>query len=120
VPLAFDSIDNTASWLDKNIALEPSVDNYLGVINYLRKLMWLSQTEDWQAIAPGGLLRPGDSQPSIKQINQRLWLFGDAIEYLTDDVVYQPALVQSVKRFQSRHGLKADAVIGPKTLFWLN
>ncbi|WP_254693677.1 murein L,D-transpeptidase [Shewanella sp. MEBiC00475] len=120
VPLAFDSINDTASLLEKNIALEPIADDYLGVINSLRKLMWLSQTQDWQAIDPGGLLRPGDSHPSIKQINQRLWLLGDANEYITDEVIYQPTLVQSVKRFQSRHGLKADAVIGPKTLYWLN
>ncbi|AZG73790.1 L,D-transpeptidase family protein [Shewanella livingstonensis] len=120
VLLAFDTIDHMASLQEKNIALEPSVDDYLGVINYLRKLMWLSQTQDWQAITPEGLLRPGDSHPSIKQINQRLWLLGDANEYLADEIIYLPELEQSVKRFQSRHGLKADAVIGPKTLFWLN
>lgn len=120
VPLPFDSIANTTSLRDKNIALEPAADDYLGVINDLRKLMWLSQTQDWPTITLEGLLRPGDSHPSIKQINQRLWLLGDAYAYLADEDKYQPALEQSVKRFQSRHGLKADAVIGPKTLFWLN
>ncbi|MCL1113679.1 L,D-transpeptidase family protein [Shewanella basaltis] len=120
VALAFDTIDGHASVIDKNIALEPAVDDYLGVINYLRKLMWLAETQEWQAIEPGGLLRPGDGHPSIKQISLRLWLLGDANEYLADEVVYLPTLVQSVKRFQSRHGLTPDAVIGPKTLFWLN
>ncbi|MGX9462176.1 L,D-transpeptidase family protein [Shewanella sp. A14] len=119
VPLAYDLLDDNTSLLEKNIALEPSVDDYLGVINALRKLMWLAETQDWSAIEPGGLLRPGDGHSSIKQIGQRLWLLGDATEY-HDEVVYKPALAQSVKRFQSRHGLKSDAVIGPKTLFWLN
>ncbi|GGP69741.1 peptidoglycan-binding protein [Shewanella saliphila] len=120
VLLPFDTLDRHASVIDKNIALEPAVDDYLGVINYLRKFMWLAETQEWQAIEPGGLLRPGDGHPSIKQISQRLWLLGDANEYLADEVVYLPALAKSVQRFQSRHGLKADAVIGPRTLFWLN
>jgi len=120
VPIAFDAIESSASLLEKNIALEPAVDDYLSVINALRKLMWLSQTQDWQAITVDALLRPGDSDPNIKLINQRLWLLGDASELLADEVVYQPASAESVKRFQSRHGLKPDAVIGPKTLFWLN
>lgn len=120
VPLAYDALGENTSVLAKNIALEPAVEDYLGVINYLRKLMWLTQTQDWAAIEPGGLLRPGDEHPSIKQISQRLWLLGDGNEYLADEVLYLPSLVQSVKRFQSRHGLKSDAVIGPKTLFWLN
>ncbi|GGB50983.1 L,D-transpeptidase family protein [Shewanella inventionis] len=120
VPLAFDTLDENASVVAKNIALEPAVTDYLGVVNYLRKLMWLAETQTWPTIAPEGLLRPGDVHPSIKQISQRLWLLGDANEYLADELVYQDTLAQSVKRFQSRHGLTSDAVIGPKTLFWLN
>ncbi|MCT8986987.1 hypothetical protein [Shewanella phaeophyticola] len=116
VLLPFDALDRHASVIDKNIALEPAVDDYLGVINYLRKLMWLAETQEWPAIEPGGLLRPGDGHPSIKQISQRLWLLGDANEYLADEVVYLPTLAKSVQRFQSRHGLKADAVIVPKNL----
>ncbi len=120
VPLAYDTVDDSASVIAKNIALEPAVEDYLGVVNYLRKLMWLTQTQEWPTIEPGGLLRPGDGHSSIKQISHRLWLLGDANEYHADEVLYLPALAQSVKRFQSRHGLTSDAVIGPKTLFWLN
>ncbi|MBB1439654.1 L,D-transpeptidase family protein [Shewanella sp. SG41-4] len=120
VSLPFDSMDNTTSLREKNIALEPAVGDYLGVINSVRELMRLSQTQDWPAITLEDLLRPGDIHPSIRQINQRLWLLGDAYEYLADEDKYQPDLEQSVKRFQSRHGLNTDAVVGPKTLFWLN
>jgi murein L,D-transpeptidase YcbB/YkuD len=120
VPLSFDKLNSGASIVEKNISLEPEVDDYLWVVNYLRKLIWLSQTQPWPAIEPGGLLRLGDGHQSIKLISQRLWLLGDAIEYAADEVVYKEDLAQSVKRFQARHGLTPDSVIGPKTLFWLN
>jgi len=120
VPLPFDQLSSGVSIVEKNISLEPKVDDYLWVVNYLRKLILLSQTQAWPAIEPGGLLRLGDDHQSIKQIRQRLYLLGDAVEPAADEVVYKEALAQSVKGFQVRHGLTPDAVIGPKTLFWLN
>lgn len=38
----------------------------------------------------------------------------------TNDNVYDPALVEAVKRFQHWQGLEADGAIGPRTRQWLN
>ncbi|MDU4093633.1 MAG: L,D-transpeptidase [Pantoea sp.] len=38
----------------------------------------------------------------------------------TNDNVYDPALVDAVKRFQRWQGLEADGAIGPRTRQWLN
>lgn len=38
----------------------------------------------------------------------------------TSDNVYDPALVDAVKRFQRWQGLEADGAIGPRTRQWLN
>ena len=39
---------------------------------------------------------------------------------LNDNGLYNSALVDVVIRFQKRHGLLPDGVIGPKTKYWLN
>ncbi|MGR6861704.1 L,D-transpeptidase family protein [Aliivibrio salmonicida] len=37
-----------------------------------------------------------------------------------DNGLYNSNLVEVVKRFQKRHGLDPDGIIGPKTKYWLN
>lgn len=37
-----------------------------------------------------------------------------------DNGLYNSKLVEVVKRFQKRHGLYPDGIIGPKTKYWLN
>lgn len=67
-------------------------------------------------------LRPGQSNPSVPQIRQRLAALGD-LYYSSDaptNTYYDPALVRAVKHFQWRHGLKQDGVIAENTLAELN
>ena len=63
-------------------------------------------------------IAPGDSYAGIDAITERLRLVGDLAD---EDPApmgnkYEGALVDAVKRFQDRHGLKADGVIGRDTL----
>ncbi|MCL1143315.1 L,D-transpeptidase family protein [Shewanella gaetbuli] len=101
-------------------SLEPSADDFLYVTNHIRRLMWLDKQTQWNKIALNGLLRLGDGHRAIKQISQRLWLLGDLVEFDENEYTYGNDLAFAVKRFQQRHGLTADAVIGPKTVYWLN
>jgi murein L,D-transpeptidase YcbB/YkuD len=110
-------IGEQASWGART--LEPRNTNYLAVINHIRRLLWLDESEDWPVIAPGGLLKVKDGHESIPAIAKRLTLLGD-FHYEFNGLVYTPQLAMGVRAFQLRHGLKNDGVIGPHTLSWLN
>ncbi|UJF23402.1 L,D-transpeptidase family protein [Shewanella sp. OMA3-2] len=101
-------------------ALNPAADDYASVISHIQRLTWLADHTSWQQIKLNGLLRPWDGHAAIKMIGERLWLLGDLMHYDAEQYTYQGDLVEAVMRFQLRHGLNNDAVIGPKTLFWLN
>jgi murein L,D-transpeptidase YcbB/YkuD len=65
----------------------------------------------------------GDAYPGIEQLAQHLRLRGDLPQSAvvnTKAGVYDGQLVEAVKRFQSRHGLQADGVLGQETLRHLN
>ncbi|QQX82191.1 L,D-transpeptidase family protein [Shewanella sp. KX20019] len=105
------------------MAIEPSLPSYLQLQNRLRHLQWLSLKDPWTPIEIEGLLRPNRDHSAIAEIAMRLWLLGDAAPPLVIPETpnnYNDALVKSVKRFQMRHGLNPDGIIGPETLKWLN
>ncbi|WP_028761987.1 L,D-transpeptidase family protein [Shewanella colwelliana] len=102
------------------LATEPQVDNYLQVSNRLKYLLWLEENQAWPAIAPGVWLHLGDQHIDIPMISKRLNLLGDHPQADTDSRTFTESLHQAVLRFQRRHGLKQDGIIGPATVRWLN
>jgi len=78
--------------------------------------------EPWPAIAlPRGRrsIEPGDSADVVRDVRRRLHLLGDIA---TDDgaVVHDASLAAAVGRFQQRHGLTADGIVGAATLRAMN
>jgi L,D-transpeptidase YcbB len=68
-------------------------------------------------------LAPGDAYPGAEALAQRLQLLGDLPQGPVADAkpgIYQGALVDGVKHFQTRHGLGADGRLGKDTLVQLN
>ncbi len=68
-------------------------------------------------------LAPGDAYPGAEALAQRLQLLGDLPQGPVTDAkpgVYEGALVDGVKHFQTRHGLGADGRLGKDTLVQLN
>jgi len=76
-------------------------------------------------------LRPGDRHDDVRLLRERLTitedlevtvadLFGGAGEPSTDQRRYDDELVAAVERFQRRHLLEVDGVLGPKTRESLN
>jgi murein L,D-transpeptidase YcbB/YkuD len=66
--------------------------------------------------------KPGDKHPDMPKLRKRLSILGDLTTGDGNDPspVYDPLLVEAVKRFQSRHGLTPDGAIGKATLAQLN
>jgi len=76
----------------------------------------------WPQIPDGPTLRPGATDPRLATLMQRLAISGDMDDMKTFAPVteYDEILQTGVRHFQTRHGLDADAIIGPATIKALN
>lgn len=80
----------------------------------------------WPAITTTQLVKPGKKDSSIPAVRQRLTALGDYHPQSEQSVAaanskrYDNDLVNAMKTFQKRHGLRADGVIGTSTLEALN
>ena len=120
IPIRNKALTHTDDPFIRAMAIEPQLTGYLELQNRIRHLQWLAEQDWWHTIEVQHLLRPGDNDPVIADIARRLWLLGDASNAQTDTDELVPAIANALKRFQLRHGLKPDAIIGPETLKWLN
>lgn len=69
---------------------------------------------------PGRSLKPGDAYGGARQLARRLQVLGDLPDGETLYEVYDDTLAEAVRRFQERHGLDDDGVLGPQTLAQIN
>ena len=76
----------------------------------------------WPVVPDGPTLKPGASDRRLPVVARRLIITGDLApgDTVTRPAIYDESLQQAVSRFQERHGLDTDAVIGPATLRALN
>ena len=74
----------------------------------------------WPIIDSGQTLHPGDSDPRLSQIRKLLETVGDLETENAAENYYDPHTIAAVKRFQFRHGLTPDGVIGKKTRAAMN
>lgn len=76
----------------------------------------------WTPIPPGPTLVPGDKDDRIELLRKRLILSGDLSR--PDRILnlrwFDPEMEMAVQRFQQRHGLKVDGLVGRQTLAALN
>ncbi|MES1955926.1 L,D-transpeptidase family protein [Salinisphaera hydrothermalis] len=70
--------------------------------------------------AAAGTLRPGDINPAVPLLRQRLAAVDDIPTPSAAPDVYDDALAAAVRRFQRAHYLNADAVVGAQTRAALN
>ena len=78
----------------------------------------------WPTVDPGAKLEPAMRDPRVIQVRQRLLASGDLSDAPADPAaepaVYDDTLANAVRRFQARHGLATDGVIGRATIDALN
>ena len=83
--------------------------------------------DDWQPIPDGQAVKPGMRDSRMMQVRERLAILGDfpagpGSSYSEDENadLYSTELEGAVRRFQARHGLEDDGIIGRDTLAALN
>lgn len=69
----------------------------------------------WPEIPEGPTLRPGDADPRLGVLRERLIVSGDLPRDMPVADLYDQGLVVGVRRFQERHTLTADGVLGTRT-----
>jgi murein L,D-transpeptidase YcbB/YkuD len=101
-------------------ALAPQLDAYRQLRAALRALRATEQAGGWPKIDPGAKLEPGVTDVRVTQLRARLAAGGDLSESSSGGETFDDELAQAVRRFQVRHGLEPDGVVGGATLAALN
>ena len=103
--------------------LLPREDGYVTLRRGLARYRAIAAAGGWPVLRATRTLRPGDPLPRGSALHARLaaegylegWRDGD-----WTDARYDDELAGAVARFQARHGLVVDSVLGPRTLRALN
>jgi len=98
--------------------LLPDHAEYYQLANRLVDLRKIRDNGGWPTIDAGPTLRHGDASPRVAQLSRRLELAGDLDGPPRD--TFDAELATAVERFQFRHGLDNDGVVGRATLAALN
>ena len=81
------------------------------------------QAGGWPHIEDGEALELGEADPRVPLLRERLTITGDYLGVPGSDTAgetFDGLLENAVRRFQTRHGLEVDGVVGAKSLAALN
>ncbi len=97
--------------------VEPKIGVYARLKSALGALRAISNEQMLPRLAALPVLRPGAREDRLPLIRARLVALGDLSsgEAVKSDL-YDATTVQAVERFQRRHGLEVDGIVGEKTL----
>jgi len=106
---------------ERLLSLEPKLKFYENLKLALARYGELTTKQPDDLVDLPNKFKPGARHPDVPKLRQLLTVLGDldALE-LTNGDSYDKGLEKGVKRFQQRHGLLADGVIGKNTLIQLN
>ena len=109
------------TWDELRIALCPRQQPFLALRKSLERYLTIRLLGGWPSIPQGPRLQAGLADSRVPLLRKRLIISGDmGLEKLSGDELFDAALLQGVRRFQRRHGLKSDGVVGAHTLAELN
>lgn len=104
--------------------LVPQHQKYKNLKNALVQYRKIDEQEDkWSYISLTEKLKPGDKNSVLPEIKRRLTLMGDLGSKnanSNDSALYSTDLVESLKKFQARHGIEATGNLDKKTITALN
>ncbi len=110
--------DNVADTLR---SLRPPHSGYARLQSGLARYRELAMRGGWPVIPPGETLRKGDRGGRVDLLRRRLATTGDLdLPAAEEESRFDEELEAAVRRFQRRHGLEDDGLVGRKTLAALN
>lgn len=109
--LARAATEDPAAAVDGLLPRHPAYDRLRAALERYRGI---ARDGGWPSLPDGPALRPGDRGPAVITLRQRLVASGDLAPAGSSDEI-DGAVVAAVRRFQARHGLDQDGVVGVRT-----
>lgn len=102
--------------------LRPPHPGYRELTALLRDYRTIANAGGWPALPEGPSLHKNDKDARIPLLRNRLSISGDLLSAGSplDIDLYDASLEAAVRKFQARHGLRVDGVVGKNTLAALN
>jgi murein L,D-transpeptidase YcbB/YkuD len=101
-------------------SLLPSQPGYARLRNALAHYREIAARGGWPAVPGGPKIQIGDRGERVRTLFLRLMVTGDLDKQDTVRDHFDDVLEKALRRFQERHGLDVDGVVGPTTLETLN
>lgn len=106
------------AYLDREL---PGYYRFWSLLGQLPTYVAYYQAGGWPEVPSVKKLEPGQSNPVVSALRQRLLVTGELSGAAAGNGdTYDPALVAAVEKFQRNHGLLDDGIIGGRTLEELN
>ncbi len=99
-------------------SLPPPAKEYGRLVEALRRYRAVAARSDWPLVRPGAPLRPGDDHVRVAAVRARLAAEDDSVSGAATH--FDERLEEAVRRFQARHGLAVDGIVGEATVRALN
>lgn len=101
--------------------LLPSGNDYSKLRRALAEHRSIAENGGWPEFSKGPLLALGADGKRVMELRKRLFISGDLVpDDDTGTPLFDNALKEVVLRFQKRHGLRTDGIVGPRTRGALN
>jgi murein L,D-transpeptidase YcbB/YkuD len=102
--------------------IKPRKEMYIGLKKELKDYREIAAAGGWPIIPDGKVLKPGMTDERVPVIKKYLSITGDYKNSADDNTstVYDDDLVAAVEKFQFRHNLTTDGIIGKGTLEQMN
>jgi murein L,D-transpeptidase YcbB/YkuD len=97
-----------------------SANNFIYIQQAITEYQTIVANGGWPQVNPSVKLKIGAIDPSVQQLRQRLMISGDLPRSAGMSNSFDSYVDGAVKRFQARHGLPQDGVLGEFTLKALN
>jgi len=94
---------------------------YRLLVQALARYRGIAASGGWSVVPEGPTLRSGDRDPRVATLRARLSAEGDLEATDPDDLaLFDASIETAVMRFQHRHGLDPDGVVGARTIAAVN
>lgn len=99
---------------------------YRDLMGALADYRRLAAAGGWPVVPGGSTLKPGEADDRVPVLRDRLAVTGDLPAAgaggtgVADPLLFEGAVVAGLRRFQARHSLAVDGVLGARTLAALN